>query len=159
MEHLPTWRRKYKVAILEAQSRLFFRTSKDQLMRRILVIDDQQQVRVSIEIALQSNNFEVVSVGSGREALREFEKSSFDLAIVDIYMPDMDGVALIKALRQRNPILPIVAISGIPLSASGRTTLDLLPNVPNLSNVVRLKKPFRPNELIQAVQSAIDVAA
>ena len=128
-------------------------------MTRILVIDDQPAVRESIEITLHSKNFEVVSVEGGRAGLRAFEESSFDLVIVDIFMPDMDGVTLIKALRKSNPNLPIVAISGILVSASGQTTLDLLPTVPNLSNVICLKKPFRPDELIQAIQSAIDAAA
>jgi CheY-like chemotaxis protein len=128
-------------------------------MTRILVVDDQPAVRASIEIMLHAKNFEVASVENGRAGLRAFEESFFDLAIVDIFMPDMDGVTLIKALRQRNPNLPIVAISGIPASASGQTTLDLLPTVPNLSNVICLKKPFRPDELIQAIESAIGAAA
>jgi DNA-binding response OmpR family regulator len=128
-------------------------------MPRILVIDDQPHVRASIKIALEAKKFDVVLVESGREGLREFDASSFDLAIVDIYLPDMDGVNIIKAFRKRKPNFPIVAISGIPVSESGRTMLEFLPMVPNLATVVCLQKPFRLNQLLDAIQNAIGIAA
>jgi CheY-like chemotaxis protein len=127
----------------------------EQPLPRILVVDDQPHVRASIEMVLQSKNFDVVLAESGCEGIKKFQESTFDLAIVDIYMPDMDGVKVIKAFRARNPNLPIVAISGVLLSASGRMTLDLLPTVPDLSNVICLKKPFVPSQLVQAIENAM----
>ena len=127
-------------------------------MPRILVIDDQSHVRAAIMIALQAKGFDVVAVESGPLGLREFETSHFDLAIVDIFMPGMDGTKLIKALRERGQNLPVIAISGVLLRASGRTALDFLPMVPELSDVICLQKPFRPGELLQAIQKAFAVA-
>jgi len=127
-------------------------------MPRILVIDDQSRVRAAIMIALQAKGFDVVAVESGRLGLREFETSNFDLAIVDIFMPGMDGTKLIKALRERAPNLPVIAISGVLLRASGRTALDFFPMAPELSDIICLQKPFRPGELLQAIQKAIAVA-
>jgi CheY-like chemotaxis protein len=127
-------------------------------MPRVLVIDDQPYVRATIVVALKANGFDVVAVESGRLGLLELEKSPFDLAMVDIYMPGMDGVKLIKALRERTPNLPIIAMSGVFLRPSGRAVLDVLPTAPDLSDIVCMTKPFRPEQLLHAVQKAIGVA-
>ena len=128
-------------------------------MPRVLVIDDQPHVRATVSVALQTNGFDVVLVERGRLGLKELKKSPFDLAIVDIYMPEMDGVKFIKALRAVAPTLPVIAMSGVFLGASERTVLDILPMAPNLSGITCLKKPLRARELLQAVQSVLGVPA
>jgi CheY-like chemotaxis protein len=133
-------------------------------MPRVLIIDDQSHVRAAISVTLQANGYEVVAVESGRLGLIElneavFNITPFDLVIVDIYMPDMDGVKLIRAVRERTPELPIIAISGALFRDSGRTVLDILPKSPHLAGITYLQKPFRPKELIQAIHGAIGVAA
>jgi CheY-like chemotaxis protein len=125
-------------------------------MRRILLIDDDSQVRTSMALALRANGFEVVTAESGAGGLRAFHDGPFDLAIVDVFMPGMDGVKLIKALRQRVPNFPVIAVSGVLLRASCRTALDLFPRVPDLADVVCLQKPFRPPELLEAIAKAVD---
>jgi CheY-like chemotaxis protein len=127
--------------------------------KRVLVIDDQPWVRATIGLALQSTGYELVGVESAAAALIEFEKSHFDIAIVDIFLPGMDGAKLIKELRLRAPRLPVVAISGVQLKASGRTALDFLSMAPNLGQVVCLQKPFRPPQLIEAVHQALNAEA
>jgi CheY-like chemotaxis protein len=124
-------------------------------MPRVLLIDDDKPVRTTITLALEKQGFEVVAAESGRAGLREFENSNFDLLIVDIFMPDMDGVKTIKALRQRNPQLPVIAISGVLLRASARTALDFFPMLPDLGGVTCLQKPFRPSELLKIVNDAL----
>ena len=133
-------------------------------MPRVLIIDDQPHVRAAISVALKANGYEVVAVESGRLGLIELNKivfdiTPFDLVIVDIYMPDMDGVTLIKAMRERTPKLPIIAISGALLRGTGRTVLDVLSKAPHLAGVTLLQKPFRPRELMQAIHNSIGVAA
>jgi CheY-like chemotaxis protein len=123
-------------------------------MRRILIIDDQLQVRTAISVALRAKGFEVVAAENGRAGLRAFKASTFDLAIVDIFMPEMDGVKLIKALRERNPHLPVIAVSGVHLRDSDQTALDLFPLAPDLSRIVCLQKPFGPVELMRAIATA-----
>jgi CheY-like chemotaxis protein len=111
-------------------------------MPRILVIDDQPHVRAAISVVLPAKGFEVVAVESGRLGLAELNKSIdtalFELAIVDIYMPEMDGVTLIKALRKCTPNLPVIAISGVMLRGSGRTVLDILPMASSLTGITCL---------------------
>jgi CheY-like chemotaxis protein len=128
-------------------------------MPRVLVIDDQAHVRATISLTLQANGFEVVAADGAKAGLRELKKSLFDLAIVDIYMPEMDGVKFIKALRAGAPNLPVIAMSGVFVGASERTVLDMIPLSPDLSGVKCLRKPFRSHELLLAVQEALEVAA
>ena len=127
-------------------------------MQRILVIDDQVHVRAAVSAALRAKGFEVATAQNGHAGLREFRARPFDLAIVDIFMPEMDGVKLIKALRERRPDFPVIAVSGTPLGASGRTALDLFPLAPDLAAVVCLQKPFRPEQLLQAIAKATGAA-
>jgi CheY-like chemotaxis protein len=119
-------------------------------MRRVLVIDDQSYVRATVITALTTRGFEVIGAASGFEGLALSENSNFDLAIIDVYMPGMDGIQVIRKLRARDHTFPIIAMSGIELGESGRTTLDFLPNA-RLSDIGRLKKPFRAPELISEV--------
>jgi CheY-like chemotaxis protein len=116
-------------------------------MPRILVIDDQPDVRAMISIVLRINHFEIVEAASGDAGLKEFENSRFDLVIVDIFLQGTNGFDVISMMRERMPDLPIVAISGM-------TTLDFLSESPELSKVICLQKPFRPNQLVRAIEAA-----
>jgi DNA-binding response OmpR family regulator len=116
-------------------------------MPRILVIDDQPDVRRMISIVLRVNHFESVEAGSGLAGLKEIESSKFDLAIVDIFLQGTSGFDVIRLMRERVPDLPVIAISGL-------TTLDFVASSPGLCNVVCLRKPFRPNELVRAIETA-----
>jgi CheY-like chemotaxis protein len=126
-------------------------------VQRILLIDDDGHVRNSLALALRAKGFDVVAADGGAAGLRAFGEGAFDLAIVDVFMPGMDGVKLIKALRERSPNLPLIAVSGVALPLSGRTALDLFPRAPGLSDVVCLQKPFRTPELLQAIVQAIGI--
>jgi DNA-binding response OmpR family regulator len=114
-------------------------------MPRVLVIDDQSDVRTMIGIVLRINHFEAVEADSAAAGLKAFEQFSFDFAIVDVFLQGTNGVDLIVRMRERRPDLPVVAISGM-------TTLDFLTESLELSNVVCLQKPFRPNELMAAIE-------
>ena len=118
-------------------------------MSRILLIDDQSDVRAVVILALRVKGFEVVGVDSAAAGLEAFAEQPFDLAIVDIFLGRTNGADVIRTLRERAPNLPVVAISGV-------TALDFLSASPELANVVCLQKPFRPKELLAAVQAATD---
>jgi CheY-like chemotaxis protein len=126
---------------------------------RILVIDDQIQVRAAIALALQAKGFDVVGAESGQSGLTSFEQSEFDLVIADLFMPGIDGVTLIKTVRKRDPGLPVIAMSGVLLGTSGRTALDQLSSISELADVICLQKPFRPHDLLQAVAAALAAKA
>jgi DNA-binding NtrC family response regulator len=117
-------------------------------LRRVLVIDDQPDVRTMISIVLRIHHFEVVGVGTAAAGLNEFEGSPFDVAIVDIFLQGTNGVEVISKMRKRIPDFPIVAISGM-------MALDFLTESPELSNIVCLQKPVRPAELVHATEAAM----
>jgi CheY-like chemotaxis protein len=123
-------------------------------MPRVLVIDDQPSLRAAITVMLEAKDYDVVAVANGRLGLSELDASErtnapFDVALVDIYMPEMDGMQLIRALRERRPNLPIIAMSGVMLPATGTSVLEKIP-----PGIFRLQKPFRSPQLLQAVQIA-----
>jgi DNA-binding response OmpR family regulator len=117
-------------------------------MPRILVVDDQADVRAMIAMVLRIHHFEVIEAASAAAGLKAFEEATFDLAIVDIFLSGSNGYELIVAMRERAPSLPVVAISGM-------TALEFVAENPGLANVVGLQKPFRPNELMTAIQKAL----
>ena len=116
-------------------------------MPRILVIDDQSDVRAMISIVLRIHHFEIVEAASAEAGLKEFAASEFDLAIVDIFLQGTNGLDVIRLMRECVPGFPVVAISGM-------TALDFVSASPELADVVCLQKPFRPNQLVRAVEAA-----
>jgi DNA-binding response OmpR family regulator len=116
-------------------------------MPRILVVDDEADVRAMIAIVLRVHHFEIVEAASAAAALKAFEDSSFDIAIVDIFLDGTNGVDLIATMRERVPDLAVVAISGM-------AALDFVSQSPELAGVVCLQKPFRPNDLTGAIDAA-----
>jgi DNA-binding response OmpR family regulator len=114
---------------------------------RVLLMDDQSDVRAVVALALRVKGYEVVGFETGAAGLAAFDAAPFDIAIVDVFLGGINGVDIMRMLRERVPHLPIVAISGV-------TALDFLSAVPELANVVCLQKPFRPTELLRAIQAA-----
>jgi CheY-like chemotaxis protein len=132
-------------------------------MARILVIDDDQPVRATIKLVLETQGFEVVAVESGRAGKKAIEAASFDAAIVDVFMPEMDGLETIKALRRRCPELPIIAVSGAISLFDYRDVMepppDYLAMAAELGAVASVAKPFQPRDLLRAVRESIGIAA
>ena len=100
-----------------------------------------------ISIVLRINHFEIVEAANAAAGLKAFEDADFDLAIVDIFLQGTNGFDIIRTMRERVPNLPIVAISGM-------MALDVISALPELADVVCLQKPFRPNDLVRAIETA-----
>ena len=79
---------------------------------RILVIDDDQEMRTLLAVALQMSGYTVLTSSSGREAVRLLIETPVDLVITDLFMPEFDGLEVIRAVRDCADHLPILAISG-----------------------------------------------
>ncbi|MCC9074710.1 response regulator transcription factor [Litorilinea aerophila] len=80
---------------------------------RVLVVDDEKMVRSLLSISLQRLGYQVVMAANGREALELFEQHDFDLVLLDVIMPDLDGFAVCKQLRKISavPILMLTALN------------------------------------------------
>jgi DNA-binding response OmpR family regulator len=117
-------------------------------MARILIVDDEPSVLESIEQVLKMEGHKVIQAGGGSEAIRSFQKEPADLVIIDIFMPDQDGIQLITYLRKQLPNLPIIAMTGNPKG----NTLDM---ARKLGAAAVLVKPFAVEELLNAVSAAL----
>lgn len=116
----------------------------------ILVIEDEDTVRLFIRIALESAQYRVSEARDGNEAVAAYKKEPVDIVITDILLPEKDGIETIISLRQINPGIKIVAISG----AARRETLLSLAGIFNADRC--LKKPFTKDELIATVKEVLD---
>ena len=79
---------------------------------RILVVDDEYQIRRSLQANLENKNYEVTAVASGEEALEAIARWKPDVAIVDLVLPSIDGIELTRRIREQSPI-PIIVLSAI----------------------------------------------
>jgi CheY-like chemotaxis protein len=126
-------------------------------MTSILIIDDDDAVRSATKIALDVNGFDVVAVADGKSGISAIKDRQFDVVIIDLFMPGMDGLETTKAIRKLSPLVPIIAASGFMFGGS-------CPEMPNFQDMAAeagatasLYKPFRPKELLQAIQKALAV--
>jgi CheY-like chemotaxis protein len=120
-------------------------------MARVLVIDDDPAVCATIEAVLANAGHEVTSAKDGRAGTAAFDAGAFDLVILDLFMPGMDGLETIRTLRARTPKIPILAMSGI--MARQAASPDYLKMANKLGATATLAKPFRPQQLLRAVET------
>ncbi len=81
-------------------------------VQRILVIDDEPQLRAMLKRFLELEGYEVITAGDGKEGLRIFFQNPADLVITDLIMPDKEGIETIKELKASHPHAKIIAMSG-----------------------------------------------
>src|SRR5579862_2730606 len=124
-------------------------------MASILVIDDDRAVLATIKILLERAGHAVEAVDNSRNGLQLIEARSFDLLIVDIFMPGMDGFETMKLVHQSRPDMPIIVISGQQLSLSSERPPDFLHMATRLGALSSLHKPFRAAELHAAVNGTL----
>src|SRR5260370_33495793 len=82
------------------------------MMPRVLVVDDDLLVGEAIQTCLQAQGFEVTVADGGEAGLGALEAESFDVMLVDIFMPHMRGFESIRLFHERAPAIPLVAMSG-----------------------------------------------
>lgn len=89
-------------------------------MARILVADDAPAVLDVLEDVLTMEGHEVIRATTGGEALQKFQESRPELAVLDIIMPDMDGLVVLDAIRRLDGGLPVILITGLVGEGLGR---------------------------------------
>ena len=120
-------------------------------MARILLIDDDAALRSAVRRALERAGYEVREAGDGESGLRVHREVGADLVIVDIFMPERDGLELIRELRTAAPGVKILAMSGG--GKSGK--IDLLKDATVFGAARTLRKPFEMSELWNAVRELL----
>jgi CheY-like chemotaxis protein len=125
-------------------------------MAQILIIDDDEAVRTAASMMLEAHGFDVVTVESGPAGVAAIKAGAFDVVIVDLFMPGMDGLATTRAIHQHSPATPIIAVSGFMFPGRCPSMPDFHPMATEAGAVATLYKPFRPHELVQAVTDAME---
>lgn len=120
-------------------------------MKTILVVDDEEGMRLMLQDLLE-HEYAVTLAANGRDAERLLCKSTFDLLITDLVMPEMNGIELVMSIKSKKPEQKIIAISGGG-GITGR--FDYLPVVELLGADKILAKPFQLSELMGAVKTVL----
>jgi CheY-like chemotaxis protein len=126
-------------------------------LARILVVDDDVAVQSTVRLLLERAGHSVITAGDGRNGLALCETGGFDLLFLDIFMPGMDGFETMRMVRQQHPRLPIIVISGRPISTESDAP-DFLTMARKLGAISSLQKPFRPADLLAAVANGLELA-
>jgi DNA-binding NtrC family response regulator len=121
-------------------------------MATILIIDDEESTRTVFQVALEQAGYRVLTAENGKHGLRLLEHQAVDLILVDILMPEVDGLELIPFLREARPACKIIAISG------GSGEWDYLDAAMYLGAHNTLNKPFSLQVLLDAVSSQLKTA-
>ena len=124
-------------------------------MTRVLVIDDDKSVSAAIEALLCRQDCVAILADSGKIGGTTFEASDFDVVMVDIFMPGMDGLETIKGFRERAPTVPIIAMSGFRFRGPSTPAPDFLGMAAKLGATYCLRKPFGPQQLLTAINACI----
>jgi DNA-binding NtrC family response regulator len=121
--------------------------------KKILIVDDDRIVLDSCERILEAENFKILLVSSAMEAIQLLETEYFDLMIMDVKMPEKDGMYILDKIREKWPLeywpeLPVLVMTGYPTPQTieelrKKGARDFIP------------KPFTPDELLQSVKKAL----
>ncbi|QIG91725.1 MULTISPECIES: response regulator [unclassified Bradyrhizobium] len=123
-------------------------------MPSVLVVDDDPMVCVAIEVCLQRQGFEVTVADGGEAGMRALENGTFDVMVVDVFMPHMRGFEAIRIFHERAPDIPVIAMSGYAFANADRAP-DFLRMTIELGASACLRKPFTPQALIAAVNECL----
>src|SRR4051794_30504615 len=124
------------------------------IVPRVLVVDDDPMVCVAIELCLTRKGFEVTVADGGEAGMRALDSSSFDVMLIDVFMPHMRGFESIRMFHERMPEVPIVAMSGYAFANTERAP-DFLRMTIELGAACCLRKPFTPNALLTTINECL----
>jgi DNA-binding NtrC family response regulator len=114
----------------------------------VLVVDDEEVIRRGYARTLARPDREVATAWNGSEALRELEHRRFDVVLLDLRMPEMDGMDVLKIIKERWPESEVVVITGYPSVETAKQAV-------RLGACDYLAKPVAPEEVIQAAEGAL----
>jgi len=116
-------------------------------MPSILIIDDDDSLRDSLRRTLRKQGYVIMEASDGWLGLKQLERQAVDLVLLDLFMPDKDGLETIGELRRTHPGIKIIAMSG----GGFRGKVDMLPMAKMLGARRTLTKPFTREQLLEAV--------
>lgn len=120
-------------------------------MKTVLVVDDDPSIRALIRLYLEGAGYAVSEAGDGRQAMRQMAAQPPDLVVLDIFMPEMDGLEVLQQLREQCRSCKVMAISG----GSAKVGMDLLGHATIFGADDVLEKPFDAPTLLDKAAALI----
>jgi DNA-binding NtrC family response regulator len=117
--------------------------------RYILVVDDNEEVRQLFCDIIEILGYTPRSVGGGVAALQQLKANNFDLVILDMHMPDLNGLDTFKAIRQFNSSVPVVLTTGFGMDKGVQDALSM-------GALLCLEKPFNVNRTLKVIREIIE---
>jgi DNA-binding NtrC family response regulator len=121
---------------------------KVQVLESILVVDDDQKMLEMLTEILTDKGYSVTCVNAGKKAVAESFKQLYNLALIDIHLPDMEGTELLSKLRKSEPEM-------IKIIITGNATLDNSIEATNKGVDGYILKPFDPKKLINLIETKL----
>ncbi|WP_089741180.1 response regulator transcription factor [Gracilibacillus ureilyticus] len=112
--------------------------------KTVLIVDDEIQMRTMLKLYLR-NDFHTAEAGNGKEAIDRFSKEPVDLVLLDIMMPELDGIETCKKMKEINPNIPIILLTAL------NSTSDKVEGL-SIGADDYIVKPFEPEELIARIR-------
>jgi len=114
--------------------------------RKVLIIEDESALRTSYE-RFFTGRYDLEFAGTGAEGMKKLGQSTPDVLVLDLRLPDTDGIALLQSIRQTHPTLPVVVTTAY-------VSMEPLMSVLDLEHSAYLVKPFDLNELAARIDAA-----
>jgi two-component system nitrogen regulation response regulator NtrX len=115
----------------------------------VLVIDDETNIRKTLEGVLSDDGYHVIQAGDGAQGLEVFSRSFVDAVLLDVWMPGMDGIETLKKIREAYPIVPVIMISG-------HGTIDTAVKAVKMGAFDFIEKPISLTKLLITLSRAIE---
>ena len=116
---------------------------------KVLLVDDEERFRTTLSKMLRAQGLEVTALRSGREALAELEKQAYDVMVLDLRMPDMDGIATLTAIKSIAPQTEVIILTG-------HADMDAAVEIMRLGGYDYLLKPCPVEDLLAKIESAFE---
>tara|TARA_R110002072_G_scaffold118576_2_gene250403 strand:- start:5259 stop:5633 length:375 start_codon:yes stop_codon:yes gene_type:complete len=120
-------------------------------MSKVLIIDDENDIRDVFAEAFRLSGYEVCEAANGMAGLRVFDAEGPDVVVVDVFMPEKDGIETLLEIRMKNRHVPIIAMSG----GGASNHFQFLDMTEKLGANLVLKKPILPRDLVTAASNCI----
>ncbi len=116
---------------------------------RLLLVDDEERFRVTLTKMLAAQGLEVTSLSSGALALEELHRQAYDVVLLDIRMPEMDGIQTLAAIKQSQPDIEVIILTG-------HASMDAALEIIKLGGYDYLLKPCPLEELLLKIEAAYE---
>ncbi len=114
---------------------------------RVLIVDDEERFRTTLRKLLAVKQIEASDVGSAREAFAEISENDYDVVLLDVKMPEMNGIEALGRIKKENPEVEVIILTG-------HASVDVAVEIMKLGGYEYLLKPCPIDELIGKIESA-----